>query len=64
MEKNGIFVVAAFVSPYAETRDFVRKLSKHYIEVYVSTPLQECELRDKDGLYYKAKKKIIQGFEE
>ena len=39
LEKNGVFVVASFVSPYEEARMFVRQLCKNYVEVYVSTPV-------------------------
>jgi len=62
LEKNGVIVVASFVSPYKETRDFVRKLCSHFIEIYVNTPLEECEKRDSKGLYKKARKGIIKNF--
>jgi adenylylsulfate kinase len=60
LEKNGIVVIASLVSPYQESRDFVRKLCRNFIEVYVSTPLAVCESRDPKGLYRKARAGQIQ----
>jgi adenylylsulfate kinase len=62
LEKNGVFVVASFISPYEETRDFVRNLCDNFIEVYVSTPLETCEKRDTKGLYARARKGEIKDF--
>ena len=62
LEKHGVSVVASFVSPYAESRDFVRKLCRNFVEVYVSTPLEECERRDVKGLYAKARRGEIRNF--
>lgn len=62
MEKNGIFVVASFVSPYRESREFVRDLCKNVIEIYVSTPIEVCEKRDIKGLYKKARNGEIENF--
>lgn len=62
LEENGVFVVASFVSPYQESRDFVRGLTKRFIEVYVSTPLDECERRDVKGLYARARRGEIPNF--
>ncbi|MGD8306360.1 MAG: adenylyl-sulfate kinase [Ignavibacteria bacterium] len=60
LEKQGIFVIASFLSPYEEARNFVRKLSNNFVEVYVSTPLEICKERDKTGLYERAIKGEIQ----
>jgi adenylylsulfate kinase len=54
LEKNGVFVVASFLSPYRESRQFVREVCKNYIEVHVATPLEVCRERDPKGLYLKA----------
>lgn len=62
MEKNGIFVVASFVSPYKESREFVRDLCDNFIEIYISTPLEICEKRDTKGLYKKARNGEIENF--
>jgi len=62
LEHHGITVVASFVSPYRESRDFVRALCANFIEVYVSTPIEECERRDPKGLYVKARAGEIREF--
>lgn len=56
LEKNGIFVVASLISPYRDSRRFVRGLCGNFIEVYVSTPLEVCEARDSKGLYAMARR--------
>lgn len=55
LERNGITVVASFISPYRESRDFVRKMCRNFVEVYISTSLEICEKRDVKGLYKKAR---------
>ncbi len=62
LEKNGITVVASYISPYAETREKVRAMCMNFIEIYVSTPLEECERRDVKGLYAKARAGEIKNF--
>ena len=62
LEQNGVFVVASFVSPYAESRNFVRGLCRRFLEVHVAPPLPECERRDVKGLYAKARRGEIRNF--
>jgi adenylylsulfate kinase len=62
LEAHGVFVVASFVSPYRESRDFVRGLCRSFLEVHVDTPLEECERRDTKGLYAKARRGEIANF--
>ena len=59
---HGVTVVASFVSPYEESREFIRKLCREFIEIYVSTPLEECERRDVKGLYARARRGEIRNF--
>jgi adenylylsulfate kinase len=59
---HGVTVVASFVSPYRESRDFIRKCCHHFIEIYVATPLEECERRDVKGLYARARRGEIKNF--
>ena len=56
LENRGVFVVASFISPYRESREFVRNLCNNYVEVYLSTPLEYCETRDYNNLYSRARK--------
>jgi adenylylsulfate kinase len=62
LEAHGVTVVASFVSPYRESRDFVRALCRHFVEVHVATPLDECERRDVKGLYARARRGEIAMF--
>ena len=60
----GVPVIAAFISPYQKGRDMVRHCvpSDAFIEVYVSTPLEECERRDPKGLYQRARRGEVKHF--
>jgi sulfate adenylyltransferase len=63
--KNRGIAICAPIAPYARTRRLVREMiSAHggFIEVYVSTPLEVCESRDRKGLYAKARAGIVKGF--
>jgi adenylylsulfate kinase len=62
LEKHDVTVIASFISPYREARDFVRSHCRRFIEVYVATPLEVCEQRDPKGLYKKARKGEIRDF--
>jgi len=56
LEKNGIIAIASFVSPYKESREFVRKICSNFIEVHLQTTPEFAEKFDKNGFYVKAKK--------
>jgi adenylylsulfate kinase len=62
LEAHGVFVVGSFVSPYVASRRFIRELCRSFVEVYVSTPLEECERRDPKGLYARARRGEISNF--
>jgi len=62
LERNNIIVIASFISPYNESREFARKLCNNYIEVFVSASIDECKKRDVKGLYKKAKNGEIKNF--
>jgi adenylylsulfate kinase len=62
LAEHGITVVASFVSPYRSSREFVRKLCRNYLEIYVATPMEECERRDVKGLYARARRGEIRNF--
>lgn len=53
----GIVNVTAFISPYRDDRDMVRKTvaEGHFLEILVECDLEECERRDPKGLYKKAR---------
>ena len=64
MVDSGLIVICSFISPYRAERDMVRGLvdGGDFIEVFVSTPLEECMRRDPKGLYTKAKEGKIKNF--
>lgn len=62
LEATGSFVVVATISPYREARDFTRGICKNFLEVHLSTPLEECEKRDVKGLYRRARMGEIRHF--
>lgn len=62
LQKHGVFVVCSFISPYEEVRQYIREMCDDYTEIYVSTPLEECERRDVKGLYQKARNGEIEHF--
>lgn len=63
MNDAGLIVMTAFIAPYRQDRRNAREIiGNRYIEVYVSTPLEECERRDVKGLYQKARKGEIANF--
>jgi sulfate adenylyltransferase len=63
--KNGGIAICAPIAPYTQMRRDVRELIEQhgaFIEIHVATPLEECERRDRKGLYDKARKGIIPEF--
>ncbi|HKQ50567.1 MAG TPA: adenylyl-sulfate kinase [Phycisphaerae bacterium] len=62
----GVVTITSFVSPYRADRDIVRKLHDDakvpFVEVFIDTPVDECEKRDPKGLYKKAKAGEIKNF--
>lgn len=62
LEHHGVVVVASLVSPYRESRDFVRGVCRDFREIWISTPFEECARRDVKGLYAKAKAGEIRHF--
>jgi len=60
----GIITLCCFVSPTEELRQLAKSIigPKDFLEVYVNTPIEECERRDVKGLYAKARKGEIADF--
>ncbi len=58
LARHGVIALVPVIAPYADARDAVRQHHQDhgtpYHEVYVATPLQECQRRDVKGLYAKA----------
>ncbi len=60
----GLITINCFISPLKENRDTVREIigKEDFIEIFVDTPLEECERRDIKGLYKKARAGEIKNF--
>lgn len=62
--KNGGIALCAPIAPYEEPRQLNRELISRYggyVEIHVATPLEVCELRDRKGLYAKARAGLLKG---
>ena len=64
MADAGLIVLVSFISPYESERRMARELfpQGEFCEVFVDTPLAECERRDVKGLYAKARAGQIPNF--
>jgi adenylyl-sulfate kinase len=62
LSRNGVAVLVSFVSPYRKARDRAREECTNFVEVFVDTPVEECEKRDVKGMYAKARAGEIKDF--
>ena len=62
LQRNGVFVITAAISPYRAIREEARSMIKDFVEVYAEAPLEVCEQRDVKGLYAKARAGEIKAF--
>ncbi|ENH96212.1 adenylylsulfate kinase ApsK [Gracilibacillus halophilus YIM-C55.5] len=63
MNDAGLLTMTSFISPYENDRQQAREIiGDDFVEIYVSTPLEECEKRDVKGLYEKARNGEIPNF--
>ncbi len=63
--KNRGIAICAPIAPYAKTRGEIRRTIESlggFIEVFVATPLEVCEQRDRKGMYAKARAGLIKGY--
>jgi bifunctional enzyme CysN/CysC len=60
----GLIVMVAFISPFRAERQFARNLFEdgEFVEIFVDTPLEECERRDVKGLYAKSRRGELKNF--
>lgn len=60
----GVVTIAAFISPTTAIRNMAKQIigEDDFMEIYVSTPIEECERRDVKGLYAKARRGEIANF--
>ena len=64
MNDAGLIVLTSFISPFRKDRRNAKEIvgKDSFIEIYISTPLEECEKRDVKGLYKKARAGEIADF--
>ena len=62
LTRNGVAVLASFISPFNDIRAYSRKEIGEYLLVYVKCSIQECEERDVKGMYAKARAGEIKKF--
>lgn len=62
LSKQGVIVLATFISPYRSQRDLARSVIGNFVEIFVKTPLELCEKRDVKGLYRLARAGEISNF--
>jgi len=62
--ESGVIVLCSFISPTYEIRNLAKEIigENDFLEIFVDTPLEECEKRDVKGLYKKARAGQIKGF--
>lgn len=61
---TGIITIAAFVSPTNDLRELARSIvgEADFKEIFIATPLEECERRDVKGLYARARRGEVKNF--
>lgn len=64
MVDAGLIVLVSFISPFCSDRQMARNLfaTGEFLEVFVDTPLEECERRDTKGLYAKVRRGELKNF--
>ena len=64
MVDAGLVVLVSFISPFRSERRMARELFEpgEFVEVFVDTPIEECERRDVKGLYAKARRGELKNF--
>jgi bifunctional enzyme CysN/CysC len=64
MVDAGLIVLVSFISPFRSERRVARALFEpdEFVEVFVDTPLEECERRDPKGLYARARRGEVKDF--
>ncbi len=50
LSRNGVLVIVAMISPYREIRNYLKKTTHNFVEIFINAPLEVCERRDPKGL--------------
>ncbi|MCC8136940.1 MAG: adenylyl-sulfate kinase [Clostridiales bacterium] len=63
MNDAGLIVLTSFISPFVRDRRKAKEIiGESFVEIYVDTPIEECERRDVKGLYAAAREGRIENF--
>ena len=64
MNQAGLIVITSFISPYSKDREVAKSVigKNNFLEVYIDTPISECEKRDPKGLYKKVRSGELKNF--
>jgi len=64
MNQAGLIVITSFISPYKKDRKVAKNVigDNNFLEVYIDTPISECEKRDPKGLYKKVRSGELKNF--
>ena len=64
MNQAGLIVITSFISPYKKDREVAKNVigDNNFLEVYIDTPISECEKRDPKGLYKKVRSGELKNF--
>ena len=64
MVDAGLITIVSFISPFKSERKMAREIVQkdEFIEIYVDTPIEECEKRDPKGLYKKVRAGELKNF--
>ncbi|MEC8753617.1 MAG: sulfate adenylyltransferase subunit CysN [Verrucomicrobiota bacterium] len=64
MNQAGLIVITSFISPYKKDREVAKNVigDNNFFEVYIDTPISECEKRDPKGLYKKVRSGELKNF--
>ena len=64
MNQAGLIVITSFISPYKKDREVAKNVigDNNFFEVYIDTPISECEKRDPKGLYKKVRSGDLKNF--
>jgi len=62
LQNNSISTIASFVSPYNESREVIKSMTKNSIIVYVKADIESCKERDYKGVYERALRGELKNF--
>ena len=62
LQNNSVSTICSFVSPYKESREFIKNITKNPVIIYIKASVETCKKRDYKGIYEKALKGELKNF--